>query len=509
MGAAPPAATLAPSSGINLRSATFTIVDAFEKGFTDFQFFAEVALPDVMRFKFPPLYIAIWLMLVKAHTAEERARVIRFALGLPRGFAKTTFIKVLICWLICYDKVSFVLTVCATEPHARNFIADLNDILASPNMEKVYGAWTVNLALDQQELKKCSYRRRLVIIAAIGSGTSVRGLNIGHERPDFIICDDMQTKENADSDAESMRLLQWFIGTLLKAVDPLRSMVVYIGNMYPLNCILYKLKENPYWTSLITGAILADGGSLWEELRSLDSLYEEYKHDENLGLAFIWFAEMMNDPIVGQISLLPSGTIPTCPLRVEEIIPNAGFIVIDPAGFKRAADDNVVAAFLVQEQVPYQVALSAGTYTPLKVIEEAVRIALLFNIRVIFIESVAYQQTLKFWFEHIVEKVGLKEHFVVVEITPKGKNKDNRIRVSIHQLLDKTWYIADPDARQRYMFQALSYKVGKTTNRDDILDADAYIEDIRNDEHWALIHSLPMNAPEDLQAGVIANNTPF
>ena len=59
------------------------------------------------------------------------------------------------------------------------------------------------------------------------------------------------------------------------------------------------------------------------------------------------------------------------------------------------------------------------------------------------------------------------------------------------------------------MFQALSYKVGKTTNRDDILDADAYIEDIRNDEHWALIHSLPMNAPEDLQAGVIANNTPF
>lgn len=502
--------TAVESIGPRLRAEQFEdVTKVYERGYSDFQFFSKLALPDVVSFDFPPLYIAIWLMLVKAHSAQDRARVIRFALGLPRGFAKTTFIKILICWLIVYDKVTFVLTVCATEPHARNFIADLNDILASPNMEKVYGMWTANLALDQQELKKCNYRRRIVIIAAIGSGTSVRGLNIGHERPDFIICDDMQTKENADSDTESLRLLQWFIGTLLKAVDPISAMVVYIGNMYPTNCILYKLKENPYWTSLITGCILQDGKSLWEELRSLESLYEDFKHDENLGLAYIWFAEMMNDPIVGQVSLLPNGVIPVCPLKVEDIIPDAGFIIIDPAGFKKAADDNVVAAFLVQSQVPYQVKLSAGTYTPLKVIEEAVVIALNFNIRAVFIESVAYQQTLKFWFEQVIDKMGLKDHFHIIEITPKGRAKEGRIRVSVNQLLDKTWYIADPDARQRYIFQALSYKIGKANNRDDILDTAAYLEDIRSDEHWAFVHSLPLNASEDVKAGVVANNTPF
>lgn len=492
-----------------LKPTQTTVLEAFTKGFEDFQYFAQLALPDTIRFAFPQLYISIWLMLVKAQTAAERAKIVRFALGLPRGFAKTTFIKLLVCWLVCYDKVTFVLVVCATEPRAEDFIADINDILGSPNMEKVYGPWRVNLATDQAGLKKASYRRRLVIIAAIGSGTSIRGLNIGHERPDFIICDDMQTKENAESDTESIRLLTWFVGTLLKAVSPFQAMVVYIGNMYANNCILLKLKENPYWTSLITGCILADGKSLWEELRPLESLYEEYKHDEALGLAFIWFAEMMNDPIVGQVSLLPHGTIPTCTKKVEDIVPDAGFIIIDPAGFKKAADDNVVAAFLVESQIPYQVDLSAGTYTPLKVIQEAIRIAQLFAIRVIFIESVAYQATLKFWFEHVTGEVGLKEHFVVVEVTPKGKAKDSRIRVSVQQLLDKTWFIASPEARQRYVFQALAYKVGKNTNRDDILDAAAYLEDVRSDEYWPLVHSIPMNASLDLLAGVTGANTPF
>lgn len=493
----------------HLQSTQANVKEVYEKGFHDFQFFAGLCLPDVMRFKFPVLYIAIWLMLVKAISAEDRAKVVRFALGLPRGFAKTTFIKVLICWLIVYDKVTFVLVVCATEPHAHNFLADVNDMLGSPNMEKIYGMWNVNLAIDSKELKKCSYRRRAVILAAIGSGTSVRGLNIKHERPDFVICDDMQTKENATSDTDSIRLLEWFIGTLLKAVSPVFAMCVYVGNMYPQNCILLKLKENPYWTSLITGCILSDGKSLWEELHPIKALYEGFKHDESIGLAHIWFAEMMNDPIIGQISLLPEGIIPTCKLKVEDIIPDAGFIVIDPAGFKKAADDNVIAAFLVQQQIPYLANLQAGNFNPMEVIQKTVEIALTLNIRVIFIESVAYQQTLKFWFEHVISKLNIKDHFVIVEITPKNRSKDSRIRVSVQQLLSKTWFIADMEARQRYIFQALSYKIGKNNNRDDILDAGAYVEDIRSEEHWSLVHSLPMNSPEYTKARVVANNTPF
>src|SRR5215813_2083860 len=169
---------------------------AFDKGFDDIQFFSQLCLPDVCIFDWPEEYITIWALLVKAvrsKSESEVKRVIRFALGLPRGFAKTTFIKILVVWLIVYDFVNFVLVVCATAPLAENFISDINDMLKSPNMQ-IYGNWEASLAINNASLKKAMFRRRIVIIAAIGSGTSVRGLNIVHERPDFIICDDMQTR---------------------------------------------------------------------------------------------------------------------------------------------------------------------------------------------------------------------------------------------------------------------------------------------------------------------------
>jgi len=487
--------------------------EAFDEGFNSFQYFSTLCLPTVCTFKWPFEYIAIWMLLIKAiRDKDERQvkRVLRFALGLPRGFAKTTFLKLLVTWLIVYDFINFILIVCATEPHAENFLADVSEMLSAPNMVAIYGNWSGGLAIDNAKLKKCLYRRHTVIIAAIGSGTSVRGLNIVHERPDFVLCDDMQTKENAESDTEATHLLNWFVGTLLKCVDPVFAVVAYIGNMYPQNCILYKLKENPYWTSLITGCILADGKSLWEELRPLEALYEEFKHDEALNLAYIWFAEMMNDPILERISLLPKGILPTCPLKEEELNPDAGFCIVDPAGFHKASDDNVCLAVHVMNAVPYIRGMISGILNPKEIIEKTVELCLIYNIRIIFVESVAYQQTLCFWFTEELKRAGLSDHFIIKEVTPKNKSKDSRIRIFIQQLIALTAYILSPEVRHKFVFQALQYRIGKKTNRDDILDAHAYIEDIRADQElWALVHSISLNSAELKKAGVVADNTPF
>ena len=485
---------------------------AFDKGFDDIQFFSQLCLPDVCIFDWPEEYITIWALLVKAvrsKSESEVKRVIRFALGLPRGFAKTTFIKILVVWLIVYDFVNFVLVVCATAPLAENFISDINDMLKSPNMQ-IYGNWEASLAINNASLKKAMFRRRIVIIAAIGSGTSVRGLNIVHERPDFIICDDMQTRENAESDTESLHLLNWFVGTLLKCVDPIFAVICYIGNMYPQNCILFKLRENPYWTSLITGCILADGQSLWEKLRPLEALYEDFKHDEALNLAHIWFAEMMNDPILERITLLPKGFLPVPELKEEEIFPEAGFIIIDPAGFKNAADDNVILGVQVMNGIPYSRAMENGNFNPKEVIEKTLIICEILNVRVIFVEAVAYQQTLCFWFNEELKRAGLSDHYMIKEVTPKQKSKDSRIRLFVQQLLAKTAFIVDQNVRHKYVFQALSYKIGKKNNRDDILDAHAYIEDIRADpELWSFAHSISLNAAEKQRALVHGDNVPF
>lgn len=506
-----PNLTSSPSPNPQLVSVTSS--DAYERGFNDFQFFSYLALPNICSYKWPDEFIIIWILLVKAvreKNPQEAQRVIRFALGLPRGFAKTTFIKLLVCWFVVYDLVNFVLVVCSTEPLAENFLADVSDMMSQPNMVAVYGNWEGTLAINNAKLKKGMYRRRTVVLAAIGSGTSVRGLNIAHERPDFILCDDMQTRENAESDTESLHLLNWFVGTLLKCVSPEFAVVGYLGNMYPQNCILYKLKENPYWTTLITGCILSDGRSLWEELHPLKALYESFKNDEAFGLAHIWFAEMMNDPILERLVLLPKGKLPTPLERPEDIQPEAGFLIVDPAGFKSSADDNVILGVHIMNGKPYARGMRVGKFTPKEVIENSVQLADDLGVRVIFVESTAYQQTLLFWFTEELKRLGLQEHYIIKELSPKNKNKDSRIRVFIQELLSETVYIVEHDTRHKFVYQALSYKLGKKKNVDDVLDAHAYISDVRNDpDNWSAVHSITLGRMEVQHAKVVGNNTPF
>lgn len=487
--------------------------EAFKKGFEDFDFFSKLCLPHTVSFNFPIHYLSIWQMLVSARTKEQREAVLRFALGLPRGFAKTTFIKILICWFIVYDFTVFVLVVCADEPLAYNLLADLDEMLGSKNMETVYGKWTVNKAIDNKEQKTCFYRRKPRILVAVGAGSNVRGLNIKHERPDLILFDDMQTADNAMSEVESNQLLVRFVGTFLKLGNPQFVLIIYIGNMYPGNCILAKLRDNKSWISLITGCILADGSSLWPELHPLHVLYEGFKHDQEMGLGYIWFAEMMNDPIESRTSLLPNGTIPECPYTAEDIENHVigGFVVVDPAGMRSMSDDNVIATHLlvgdIEDAKPILVDGIGGILDPEKVIEAAIEQCLRYNLSVIGIETVAYQQTLAFWMNKALATHNEFSHIIVVELSPAGRHKEFRISAWIQEVLSNNYYVFG-EIRLKILWQALAYKLGKKKNKDDWLDAGAYGMDMKAN-YWEEIIQTAIDVTPGPQARVLTNNTPF
>jgi hypothetical protein len=484
-------------------------VEAYTKGFTDFHFFSALALPHVVDFPFPPLYIAIWEMLVRARTKEDRLRVLRFALGLPRGFAKTTFVKILLTWFFAYDIARFILVICADEPLAYNLIADIDGILSSRNMEAVYGKWAVNKAIDNREQKTCMYRTIPRILQGAGANSSTRGLNVLNERPDIILFDDMQTMENAKSDTESAALMDKFVGTHLKLVDPAGALIIYIGNMYAGGCILKELQASPQWVSLVTGCILENGESLWPELHPIDALYDSFKNDASLGRAHIWFAEMMNQPIDNQTSLLPNGLLPECLYTDEFIKENkiAGFVTVDPAGFKRLSDDNVIATHVIMPNyTPILVESDGGIYDPELVIEKAIIQCVTWNLSVIGIEGVGYQHSLLFWANKYIREHPEFNYINIVELTPAGRHKETRIITWIQEILASTYQVAG-DARYNILFQALAYKIGKKNNKDDHLDAGAYGLDMKSN-YWGVILSTQERAVDD-GARVIENNTPF
>lgn len=483
-----------------------TLADARRRCESDFSFFAGLCIPDIYLFPFPAYYIALASVLVQATTRKGIERIIRYAIGLPRGYVKTTFLKILIAFLIVFDRVSFVLIVCATEPLAENFLDDLNNILSSQNIETIFGAWKINLITDNRGLKVCSYHGKRVILRAVGAETAARGINIDNKRPDIICCDDMQTKENDDSDPDRERLFNWFIGTLLKTVNRLFSIILYSGNMYSDKCILYKLKQNPHWISLITGAILEDGQPLWPELASIEDLYESFKHDESLGKSAIWFAEIMNDPVESVDGFI-RGPFPAHKFGDNPIEPSAAFVTVDPAGFRTQSDDNVATAHYVVDGKGYVAEMTGGLWDPYETCKNAVTLALRHGATLIGIESVGYQQSLQFWMMRFLD-----EHKItgihVVPIERGTKSKESHIRLFIKELYAAEYFFLREEDRQKFTWQATAYRIGKKKNKDDWLDSPAMGLEIRN-TYWELLSVREHNLGGHNAHVVLYNNTPI
>lgn len=473
-------------------------------------YLAVVLIPEEARYPYPPFYKTVWALILKTLLEVGPEEAFRFALGLPRGHAKTTFLKLLVCYLIIHDyDISFILVVCATEPLAENFLSDVGDMMKSHILAQVYGSWELSLDRDTKKIKTGYYNGRKIILAAIGAGTSLRGLNIKNRRPQLIICDDAQTKEDDESPTERARLLRWLVGTLFKARAKVeKSAILYIGNMYSTECILYKFSKLPSWTSLITGAILADGSVLWPEINTIKELLDEYAHDSDLGEGATWFAEIQNDPVGAACGLLDLGEKFPGPTTCEDsdLYP-IKFITVDPAGMKTTSDDNVVATHaLVEGEIGVTLKIANGKWSPDRVIEEIIDQCLEFKVAVVFIESQAYQATLAYWLDKALTDLDLSVK--VIPLPTGTASKYRRIKAWVKQAVSGKWFIADQASYNKATFQLYAYKTDRKDNIDDILDVLAQAILALSKHYNDIVNAIPLahetSAP---QARVIPNNT--
>lgn len=436
----------------------------------DLDFLAALLMPAVFSFLYPPIFKAIWHWLLDA--IQTTRAFPQLALGLPRGFAKTTFMKVFVCFCILFTQRKFILVICASAKLAENFTADVVDMLTESNILKVFGDWRVGVEKDTQDLRKFSFRGRTIILAAVGAGTSLRGLNLKHERPDLMIFDDVQTRECADSQIQSEALERWMYGTAMKAKSPRGCMFVFLANMYPTkHSLLKKLKRNPTWLKFIVGGILKDGTSLWEELQPVEQLLQEYENDKSSGHPEIFAAEVLNDEEASMNYLFDVTKMKEYPFAVDD--PAAGnFIVIDPSGDKANSDAVSIGYFEIHDTLPVLMSVDEGRYSPGETIRRALTVALRHNCRLIVIESVAYQASLCYWFEFVCNQMGIIG-VEAVEIYPGQASKNSRILTMFKSVLAGEIYI-NPAAMPQVLSQILAFNPLRRDNTDGILDLLTY-----------------------------------
>ncbi len=468
-------------------------------------FLAGLCMPTVFRYCFPPVFITIWTWLL-SYIFKVRS-FSRLALGLPRGFGKSTVVKLFIVFCILFTTRKFILIVAASLPLAENILADVMDMLDEPNIRGTFGDWRLGIETDTQKLKKFGFRGRNITIAAVGSETSVRGLNLKNERPDVILMDDIQTRENADSLVQANSLEHWMIGTLMKTKSPFGCMFLFIGNMYPTKySILRKLKNNPLWTKFIAGGILADGTSLWEELQPIDQLMEEFESDLSMGHPEIFYSEVLNDENASSNNLIDLSKLPSYPVR-EGDIPGGNFIIIDPSNDKINSDSVAIGYFEVYEDVPVLIESHEKRLSPGDTIALALNIALTRNCRLIVVEANAYQYSLLYWFNFICtqkEITGIE----CVDIYSGSNSKNSRILTMFKSLLAGEIFVS-PECRTAVHLQIMQFNALRRDNTDNTLDLLTYAGRCVELFGEFIVNMNVMNDQEFGALAVVEHNTTF
>ena len=436
----------------------------------DLNFLAGLAMPENFKYFFPAVFVTVWLWLID--WISKPRTFPKLALGLPRGFGKTTVIKLFILFCILFTRRKFILIISASADLAENILADVADMLDNDNIKKIFGDWRLGMEKDTQALKKFGFRGRNIIIRAAGAGTSIRGIVLKNERPDVMIFEDIQTREQADSQIESEKLEKWMIGTAMKTKSPFGCLYIFVANMYPTRwSILRKLKQNPEWTKFIVGGILSDGTSLWEELHPINQLLDEFENDLQSGHPEIFYSEVLNDENASVNNLLDLSKLPPYPFNDGDIS-GGNFIVIDPATGKAGGDAVSIGYFEVFDGIPVAMELYEDRYSPGDTIKKALDICFRKNCRLIAIESNAYQATLCYWFQFVCTQLSITG-IEAVEIYSGSFSKNSRIMEMFKSWMKKELYV-HPLYFAMVALQVTQFNPLKRDNIDGLLDLLTY-----------------------------------
>lgn len=436
----------------------------------DLDFLAALCMPLVFEFGFPPVFQGVWHWLLGF---VHQVRIFpQLALGLPRGFGKTTLIKIFVIYCLLFTKKKFILIIASTGPLAQNILADVMDMLNEPNIKATFGDWSVGVEKETQELKKFGFRGRNIILAAIGAEGSLRGLNLKNERPDVMIFEDIQTREQADSETQSKHLEDWMVGTAMKAKSPKGCMFLFVANMYPTDhSILRKLKKNPMWTKFIAGGILEDGTSLWEDLQPITQLLAEFENDFSMGKAEIFFSEVLNDENAAVNNLVDLSALRDPPMEDGDIAAGK-FIVIDPATDKINSDEVSIGYFEVHDARPVLMHIIEGRISPSDCIRKTIKLGLEKNCRCIIVESNAYQYSLLHWFGVITESLQITG-FYFEPIYSGVRSKNVRILDMFKSLTSHDIFLHQ-SVRAAVYPQITGFNALRRDNTDGLLDLLTY-----------------------------------
>jgi len=209
----------------------------------------------------------------------------RLAVAGPRGSAKSTLVSLIyLLWFICYKKAKFIVLVSDTEEKAADFLGHVKDELVEN--DRLVADFPEVCEQGGRYPRWPRWRRNEIITAnkvkvtSLGYGQNIRGKRHRQDRPELILLDDVEGRENTATAEGRFKLDEWFHKAILKS-GTRDTRVVVVGTIQHYDALLSKLTDptkNPMWTGRIYRSVMAWASrqDLWESWVAILRRMDEY-----------------------------------------------------------------------------------------------------------------------------------------------------------------------------------------------------------------------------------------
>ena len=215
----------------------------------------------------------------------ERADVRLLARVAPRGHAKSTCAALAYpLWCICTQRKRNILIITHESSLATQFVRDIrNELETNERILDEYGdlcrhepapaparrssrGKTRAGAAKSRRQSRTKWSESMftttteITVQAKGSGASLRGVRVGPQRPDLIICDDIEKDEHVASAEGRRKLEHWLRRVVMPALAPDGQLLV-LGSLIHYDSLLANLRDRkrfPRWNYRVYRALEAE-----------------------------------------------------------------------------------------------------------------------------------------------------------------------------------------------------------------------------------------------------------
>lgn len=200
----------------------------------------------------------------------ERREIDRLMLLLPPRHGKTELAsRRYPPWNLGRNPNRQVIAASATETFATDVGREVRNIVRTEEFAGVFP--NVHLAPDSTAAGRW-HTNHGGIFAAVGVGSQI----LGKGADDFIIDDPFATMEDAQSELQRKRVIEWYQGSVYNRLQPQGTIVVINHRMHEGDLSGYLLERQNFggdkWEVVELPAISSEGEALWPEAYPIDAL---------------------------------------------------------------------------------------------------------------------------------------------------------------------------------------------------------------------------------------------